>query len=250
MSVRYEPAANCLGKFELPVHPLLVNWNRELVDGLDLAFNESTACGLTFDAEAAEARLLIEVLALPEAGPLDRDSRRVAVFSGVSAVEVILRPEMDSDLGPVLPLESMDALETFFASLGQADAMYGWSFFDIDDPGADWNQPPSLLLHVPTANPSPHTVHWFTECGRPTAADGWERFFLQGVLRFKDLRIERADLRALPLEAFIADAKRWWDAFAQHDARLSSEAQQQAQAASSAWRGWGGSSVMVPGSGS
>jgi hypothetical protein len=145
---------------------LLVNWNRELVDGLDLAFNESTACGLTFDAEAAEARLLIEVLALPEAGPLDRDPRRVAVFSGVSAVEVVLRPEMDNDLGPVLPLESMDALETFFASLGQADAMYGWSFFDIEDPGTDWNQPPSLLLHVPRRTRA-HTAF----IGSPSVAD-------------------------------------------------------------------------------
>src|SRR5262245_7376713 len=79
-----------------------------------------------------------------------------AVFTGVSAVEIVLRPEMANDLGPVLALGSMDGLETFFASLGQADAMYGWSFFDIEDPGADWNQPPSLLLHVPTANPSPH----------------------------------------------------------------------------------------------
>jgi hypothetical protein len=54
-----------------------VEWNRKLVDQLDLAFNESTVCGLQFDESAAEARLLVEVLALPEVGPIDRDPRRV-----------------------------------------------------------------------------------------------------------------------------------------------------------------------------
>ncbi|MEQ7011329.1 hypothetical protein ABN028_34705 [Actinopolymorpha sp. B17G11] len=79
-----------------------MNWSRELVDGLDLAFNESTACGLTFDSDSAEARLLLEVLALAEAAPLGPDPRRVAVFTGVSAVEVILRQEVDDDSGPGL----------------------------------------------------------------------------------------------------------------------------------------------------
>lgn len=110
-----------------------MEWGQELVDQLDLALNESQAGGLRFDADAAEARLLIEVLALPEVGPIDRDPRRVLVLSGVSSIEVILRADRGGALGPVLPLESLDALERFFTSLAQADAMYGWSFIDVEN---------------------------------------------------------------------------------------------------------------------
>jgi hypothetical protein len=46
----------------------VVNWDQWFVDLLDLALNESRVCGLQYDAEAAEARLRLEVLALPETG--------------------------------------------------------------------------------------------------------------------------------------------------------------------------------------
>jgi hypothetical protein len=224
-----------------------VEWGGQPVDRLDLAFNESTVCGLRFDASAAEARLLVEVLALPELGPIDSDPRRVVVFSGVSSVEVILRADRDEALGVVLPVESMDALETFFASLGQSNAMYGWSFIDIEDAGEDWNVTPSLIRQSTQPRAGGHTLHWFTECGRAGADEDWERYYLQGVIHFDGLRVERADSRPVPLEEFVTDARRWWDAFQGHDARLSTEAQQQAQASAVSWWTWGGTSVMVPG---
>jgi hypothetical protein len=224
-----------------------VEWNQDLIDRLDLAFNESQVCGLQFDQARAEARLFVEVLALPEVGPIDPDPRRVVVFSDVSVVEVVLRRDDVSDLGPVLPLASLDAVESFFASLGQADAMYGWSFVDVEDPGENWNVSPSLVLQGSTGDTPVHTMRWFTECGRPVSGDVWERYFLQGVIRFNDLRVERADGRPVSIEEFTADGRRWWDAFERHDARLSSEAQKQASASAAAWRRWGGTFVMVPG---
>ncbi|GAA4030840.1 hypothetical protein GCM10022247_64920 [Allokutzneria multivorans] len=223
-----------------------MEWNRQLVDQVDLAFNESTVCGLFFDESAAEARLLVEVLALPEVGPIDRDPRRVVVFSGVSSVEVILRADLPDALGPVQPLESMDALEAFFASLEQAEAMYGWSFVDVDDVGDDWNVTPSLGKRT-GRQVAAHTFHWFTECGRPGSGDGRERYCLQGVINFDALRVERADSQLVPLETFVADARRWWDALERRDARLSAASQRDAQAGAARWRAWGGESVMVPG---
>jgi hypothetical protein len=57
-----------------------VEWDQGLIDRLDLAFNESQVCGLHFDQARAEARLLVEVLALPQVGLTDPDPRRVVVF--------------------------------------------------------------------------------------------------------------------------------------------------------------------------
>lgn len=177
------------------VRAISIAWSWPLGHRLDLAFNESQVCGLQFDHERAEARLFVEVLALPEVGPIDPDPRRVAVFSDVSVVEVVLRRDDVSDLGPVLALASLDAVESFFVSLGQADAMYGWSFFDVEDPGEKWNVSPSLVLQGSAADAPVHTMLWSTECGRPGSGDEWECYFLQGVIRFSDLRVERADGR-------------------------------------------------------
>jgi hypothetical protein len=203
-------------------------------------------CGLGFDAGTAEARLYVEVLALPEVGPIEPDLRRVIVFGGASSIEVILRKEEDG-LGEVLPLRSMDELEDFFASLAQADAMYGWSFIDAGNPGEDWKVPRSLVQSSSTSHFATHTIHWFSECGRPAAGDRWERYYLQGVIHFDSLRVERPGHRAMDLDEFLNDARRWWDAFEARDLRLTSEAQQHAQAARISWRGWGGTSVMVSG---
>jgi hypothetical protein len=221
-----------------------VEWGLELADRLDLALNESQVCGLSFDTDAAEARLLVEVLALPETGPLEWDPRRVLVMSGVASIEVILRADLDDRLGPVLPMESLGALEKFFTSLGQADAMYGWKFIDRRDVGEDWDVPASLSAMSSEPQAASHTLHWFTECGRPGPKQDWERFYLQGVIRFGNLRVERADARLVSLEEFVADGRRWWDAFEGRDSRLSGKAQRQAQAGAASWRSWGGTSVM------
>jgi hypothetical protein len=221
-----------------------VEWVGELTDRLDVALNESQVCGLSFDADAAEARLLVEVLALPEVGPIDRDPRRVLVLSAVASIDVMLRSEGDNVLGPVLPLESLDALEAFFASLGQADAMYGWKFIDRGDVGEDWEGPASLALASSQPQAAGHTLHWFTECGRPGPTKDWERFYLQGVIRFGNMRVERADARPVPLEEFVAGGRRWWEAFERRDSRLSGDAQLQAQAGAASWRSWGATSVL------
>lgn len=160
---------------------------------------------------------------------------------------MILRADRDGALGPVLPLASLDTLDRFFASLAQADAMYGWSFTDRENAGEDWNVPASLTATSSEPQAAGHTLHWFTECGRPGPEEEWERFVVQGVIRFVSMRIERADGRPVPMEEFLADARRWWDAFERKDSRLSADAQRRAQARAASWRSWGGSSVTVPG---
>ncbi len=225
----------------------VVNWDQWFVDLLDLALNESRVCGLQFDAEAAEARLRLEVLALPETGPTDPDPRRVVVLSGVPAIEVTLRTEGSGGLGPVLPVGSLDELETFFARLSWAHEMYGWAFVDIEDPGDIWAAVPSLVERG-RPHAAAHTLRWFTECGQMLSEDQGASYLLQGMIRFDDLRVERADGSPVPVEEeFLADASRWWKAFEARDSRLSADAQRRAGAVALSWRTWKGSSVVVPG---
>lgn len=70
-----------------------------------------------------------------------------------------------------------------------------------------------------------HTLHWFAECGRQGPGEGWERFLLQGVVRFGSVRVERAGGGPVPVEEFAAGTRRWWDAFGRGDPRLSADAQ-------------------------
>jgi hypothetical protein len=214
-----------------------VEWDHGLVDRLDLALNESTVCGLHYDADRGEARLLIEVDALPEVGPIDRDPRRAVVMSSVESIEVIVRSDRAGGYGPVLPVGSLDDLEQFFAGLSWAHPMYGWEFVDVADDGPAWQVEPSLRV-IPGGGLAAHSLRWFTECGSAGRTGQPRSYVLQGVVWFAGLRIERADARPVPLEEFVADARRWWDAFRRGDARVSVDAQRQAQAGAARWRSW------------
>jgi hypothetical protein len=145
-------------------HADRVEWDQGLIDQLDLALNESTVCGLRYDADLGEARLLIEVEALPEVGPIDRDPRRAVVMSSVESIEVTVRRDRVGGYGPVVPLGSLDDLEQFFAGLSWAHPMYGWEFVDVAVPGPAWQVEPSLRVK-PGRGVAAHSLRWFTECG-------------------------------------------------------------------------------------
>jgi hypothetical protein len=208
--------------------------------------NESTVCGLRYDADRDEGRLLIEVEALPEVGPIDRDPRRAVVMSSVDSIEVILRSDRVGGYGPVLPLGSLDDLEQFFAELSWAHPMYGWQFVDVPDAGPAWQVEPSLQLG-PGRGVAAHSLHWFTECGAAGRTGQLLSYVLHGVVRFEELRVERADGGSLPLALFLADGARWWKAFREGDSRLAAQGQREAASVSLRWRKWPeSSSVIVP----
>jgi hypothetical protein len=223
-----------------------VEWDQGLIDRLDLALNESTVCGLRYDAERGEARLLVEVEALPEVGSVDRDTRRAIVLSSVESIEATLRRDRGGGYGPVLPLGSLDDLEQFFAGLSWAHPMYGWEFVDVCDPDPARQVEPSLRVR-PGGGVAAHSLRWFTECSSAGGTGERDSYVLQGVVWFAELRIERADGSSLPLEVFLADGARWWRAFRERDSRLSVQGQREAASASLRWRHWPTpSSVIVP----
>lgn len=213
---------------------MLVEWDQRTVDGLDLALNESTICGLYFDPVSGVARLLLEVVALPEVGPIDRDPRRVLLLAGTSRIDVTLR-RMSQVTGAAITLDSLEDVEQFFASVTAPGQMHGWSFNDLADPGEDWDLTPGLSMTGGSVT-GRHTLHWFSESGRPAPGGDYDFFILQGVVHFDDLSVERADGRLVTLDDFVADAHRWWSAMYAGDLRLSGDAQQRAQSTSLSWR--------------
>jgi hypothetical protein len=225
-----------------------VEWDQSLIDRLDLALNESTVCGVRYDAERGEARLLVEVEALPEVSSIDRDPRRAIVLSSVESIEVTVRRDRVGGYGPVLPLGSLDELEQFFAGLSWAHPMYGREFVDVAVPGPAWRDEPSLRVRT-GGGVAAHSLRWFTECGSAGRTGEPGSCVPQGVVWFAELRIERADGSSVPLEGFLADGARWWKAFREGDSRLSVHGQREAASASLRWRHWPTpGSVMVPAS--
>lgn len=204
--------------------------------GIDVALNEADVLGVRLDQAGAWCDLFLHVLALPEAGPLDRDARRILRLTMPGQVRVLLRPDrVEPDgYGPVIPLSGLDAVEDFFASLSWSGAMYGWKFLDDPSLTRDWPARPSLTVQIRPGQ-APHSLYWFNECGR-TEADASAAYCIEGTVTFQDLEVMRADASPQQLDEFIADGQRHWQALHHRDPRLSVEAQQSAQDGTPSWR--------------
>jgi hypothetical protein len=204
-------------------------------DELEVALNEATVAGLRVEhgiESGTAVSLLLHVLALPEDGPPDPDTRRALVFSGVSRVRVLLRRDVpgEVDYGPALPLADFAAVEEFFASLTRTGDMYGEEFLDAPDLVADWPAEVSLDRTFGPAVAGTRSLYWFNECA---TADG--SFCVEGLVEFTDVTARRADGTPLAIEDFVVDGRRWWHAFRTGDPRVSPRAQR-ALPASPSWR--------------
>ncbi|WP_285479470.1 hypothetical protein [Amycolatopsis sp. NBRC 101858] len=206
-----------------------------VVEGLNEALNEATVTGLRLSPDGSVV-ILLYVLALPEHGPVDPDTRRALILSGASTVRVLLRRERPAEsprYGPAIPLGDFSAVEEFFASIAVSGSMYGWEFLDNPDLTNDW---PSVISLEHTQKPAAaaHRLHWFNECGLPTP-DGYLPHCIEGVIDFTELAVERFDGSPIPVDAFIAAGTRWWRALFHDDPRVSVEAQR-AQDPPLSWR--------------
>ncbi|MEV4412333.1 hypothetical protein [Catellatospora sp. NPDC049609] len=208
--------------------------DRSPLEGCNVALNESDVVGLRVDWPSRTVRLLLHVLALPEHGPVDPDTRRALVFTGVRLVRVLLRADrsFSRDYGNAIDLPDAEAADAFLASVGWSNPMYGWSFLNDPQLTQDWPERLSLTLDA-GAGPAAHTLYWFCECGRDEPG-GDAAYCIEGDIHFERLAVERADGSPVPLTSFIADGRRWWHGFGAGDPRVSGEAQQ-SQPPSPAW---------------
>jgi hypothetical protein len=224
-----------------------VHWEELIGAGLEVALNEAYVVGLRQTAAEDAIDVLLHVSALPPAGPIDPDARRVLRLRSPSCVKLLLRRDRTAaeGYGPALPLADLAEVEAFFDSLSWVDAMYGWKFFDDPTLVMGWPRELSLTLDL-RPDAAAHTFCWFSECGRGTDADT-EAYCIEGNISFEDLAVLRADGTEEPLEVFIENGRRWWDAMHDHDERLSVEAQQLAQQGTPKWRTWASDVTSVSG---
>jgi hypothetical protein len=106
------------------------------VAGLNTALNEATWTGLTVDATARRADLLLDVLSLPPRGPATPENLVVLSLGQVSRIAVSLRDGWRDDAeAAVTPLELQD-LDAAVRSFGGCP-LYGWEF--VDPPEESWS---------------------------------------------------------------------------------------------------------------
>lgn len=213
---------------------LRVIWDDDSRSALEVALNEADVLGIRLEPQGRWCDLLLHVLALPEAGPIDPDPRRILRLLSPTDVRVLLRKDRPDGYGAAIPLGDLNDVESFFESLSWAGSMYGWKFFDEPALTADWPRNPSLAIKL-RSQPAEHSLFWFNECGRDEQQDKVS-YCIEGLVRFDDLQVLDADGRGLSLEAFIADGHRWWEALHCGDDRLSVEAQHRAQGGAQTWR--------------
>ena len=214
-----------------------MNWDERGRERLEIALTEADVLGVR-SLDDASVALLLDISALPAIGPIDQDPRRKLVFHGVSELRILLRSVTVDGNGPAIPLRDLDAVEDFFESLAIGGSMYGWRYFDDPELTQDWPTTPSLVVPMSATSP-PHTFYWFNECSRVVNGD-LRSYCIEGTVVFTDLTMQRADGTDQAVDDFADEGVRWWQAFNDHDARVSVEAQQAWAAARSSWRRWPG----------
>ena len=177
------------------------------VEGLNVALNEATWLGLSVDVERAAAAATLAVLALPESGPA-ADDRRVQLLVHLGRVAASYRGgRWDDDTAPIIPL-SLSELEQL--SIERPMPVYGWEFFNREehDPVASWRQPLSLDVSLDNdACTITLDLHHDTDP------------FLAVRLWFDGLWLLTPGREEIAMSYFIANGKRWWDAFNSGDPR-------------------------------
>ncbi|MFT3873754.1 MAG: hypothetical protein QM714_14110 [Nocardioides sp.] len=226
-----------------------MEWDDVTRERLEVALNESDVVGVRLDPARAYVDVLLHVIALPESGPLMKDGRRIMRLKRPAELRFLLRRDPIGEQAatqPAIPLADEAAVENFFDSLAWGGSIYGWRFFDEPGLTRDWPADPSLRIPVRTEGGA-HSFYWFNECGIERDGEA-EAFCIEGTVTFDDLVVFDAEEREIPIETFIADGVRQWDALYAHDERLSVEAQRESQNRAPKWRKWaeGAESAMGP----
>ncbi len=211
-----------------------MQWDDETRIGVDIALNESEVLGLRLEPSGGWCDLLLHVLALPENGPIDPDARRILRLTTPSQVKILLRAERMAGHGDVIPLDGLDAVEEFFASIRWSGAIYGWKFLDDPSLTRDWPAETSLTIDLRSSAAS-HSLYWFNECGRGEGELN-VTYCVEGTVAFESLEVLRADATPQPLHQFISEGQNFWRALRERDERVSGEGQRAARSGTPSWR--------------
>jgi hypothetical protein len=117
--------------------------NPQLAHKLDIAFEGSEVAFFGVSEEAVDVELFVEVLSLPESGPMDEDPRRIVTFRNPSSFRALARQKADRERKDwkelvTLPLRDIQELNELIASLQIKEDTTNWRHFDAPVRTEDW----------------------------------------------------------------------------------------------------------------
>lgn len=170
------------------------------VDGLGVALNEASWHDLTVDGD--HVSVLLTVLARDEQGDEVADPRRTLRLTGCQRLVVSYRSgRWDDPSAPVVTLDLAGVRQVLRRYGGTP--IYGWRFVDAADRSwADWQH--RLSLDLALGGRGGHDLTLFQDIRGQAHLDCrvW----------FAELSVLDGAGAPLPLDDFIADGVRWWDA--------------------------------------
>jgi hypothetical protein len=186
----------------------VAEWSGEWVDGLGVALNEATLTDVVVDVPARTVRVTLRVLTLPEGGPASEDFPVVLTLSPVGRIAASLRHGLWNDATAAVEPFPIEELSEVVRGLGGCE-IYGGKFFDCGDEGFDtWAGRLSLDWHASEEDGRAHTLDLFQE-----GFEEEKNLHLDLRIGFDEMRLHTPTGTAIPVEEFIADGKRWWEAF-------------------------------------
>jgi hypothetical protein len=191
----------------------MVEWSKEVIDGLGIAINEATLLGVEVDEAARKVEVTLKVLTLPDVGPAPDDSRILLALSPVGRIVASLRHGLWNDETAEVERFTLDSLSDVVRSFQGCD-IYGWEFFDCSDERFDRCSGRLSLDWQSGTDGRAHTLDLFQE-----GNDKGQRRHLDLRISFDDMTLYTPIRAVVPIEEFIAGGRRWWDALYSGDAR-------------------------------
>jgi hypothetical protein len=179
--------------------------NPRLTHKLDIALEGTEVAFFNVSEDATEVEMFVEVLSLPESGPMDEDPRRIVVFKNASSFRSLVRQKADPERRDwkemvALPLQDIKQLNELIASLQIKEEMTDWRHFDAPERTERW--PSEISFDATLAGQGRGALLWWgfegwREGGWPSAS-----MFLEGVIRFDEVEVFRAGREPLAVEQF------------------------------------------------
>jgi hypothetical protein len=178
-------------------------FDKDTIDGLNLAFNEATFLGAEISARENVVAITIECVCLNPNGSIPEDRRTQIILKPVGRMCASLRNgRWDDEKAEIIPFSHDKLLETVQSFNGLP--VYGWEFFDCGEKGFNtWKDRLSLdYASYETDAGRGHTLDLFQDSSNR---------ILNLRIWFDDIQFFTPAYKEVPIGEFIAAAKRGWD---------------------------------------